>query len=85
MNTLAARARSAIRPPFGRSKAQRVARRAAHLLRKNQLARAATLTGSLGVADATEDTIKAIAPLFPEPGIVSPEDLLDFFGTSAPP
>ncbi len=64
LDTLAARARTAIRPPSGKSKAQQAARRAAQLLRKNQFARAASLSGSLGIAHATEDTIKAIGHLF---------------------
>jgi len=40
---------------------------------------------SLGVAKATEDTIKAIGPLFPEQGGVSPEDLIDYYGPATPP
>ena len=53
--------------------------------RKNQFARAAALAGSLEVADATEDTIRAIPPLLPEPCWVSLDDLLDYFGPAAPP
>jgi len=85
LDILAARAKTATRLPSGRSKSQRVARRAAQLPRKNQFARAAALARSPGVADATEDTIRAISPLFLEPGWVSPEDLLDYFGPAAPP
>jgi hypothetical protein len=85
LDTLAARVKSAIRPPSGKSKAQRATRRAAQLLRKNQFVRVATLSGSLGVADITEDTIKAISPLFPERGIVSPTDLLHYYGQATPP
>ena len=39
----------------------------------------------MGVAYATEDIIRAIPTLFPKPGIVSPHDLLDYFGPAAPP
>ena len=85
MDVLAARAKASIRPPSGRSKSQRAARRAAQLLRKNQFARAAALAGSLGVADATPDTIAGIPPFFPDPGVVDPQDLLDYFGPAAPP
>ena len=85
LDVLATRARANIRPPSGRSKSQRAARRAAQLLRKNQFARAAALAGSLGVADATPDTIAGIPPLFPNPGIVDPQDLLDYYGPAAPP
>ena len=85
LDVLAARAKANTRIPSGRSKSQRVARRAAQLLRKNQFARAAALAGSLGVADATPDTIAAIPPLFPDPGVVDPQDLLDYFGPEAPP
>jgi len=84
LDTLAARAKTAIRPPFGRSKAHRAARRAAQLLRKNHFASEAALSGSLRVADAAEDTIKAIGLLFPEPSTVSPQDLLDYFGPATP-
>jgi hypothetical protein len=85
LDILAARAKAASRPPSGRSKSQRAARRAAQLLKKNQFARAAALAGSLGVADATEDTLKAIPHLFPEPGGVSQADLMDLYGPAAPP
>jgi hypothetical protein len=37
------------------------------------------------VADATQDTINAIGPLFPDPGTVDPQDLLDLYGPAAPP
>jgi hypothetical protein len=37
------------------------------------------------VADATEDTIRAIPPLFPEPDWVFPNDLLDYFGPAVFP
>ena len=47
--------------------------------------RAATLAWSLGVADATEDIIKGIGPLFPDPGGVDPQDLMDYYGPDAPP
>ena len=65
LDILATRAKAAIRLPSGRSKSQRASRRAAQVLRKNQFAKTATLAGSLGVADATEDTIRATPPLFP--------------------
>ena len=85
LDILAARAKAHIRPPSGRSKTQREARRAAQLLRKNQIARSAALSGSLGIAEATTDTINAIGPLFPDPGPVDPQDLRDFYGPVAPP
>jgi hypothetical protein len=40
LEELAVRVQAFRRPPFGRSKTQRVARKAAYLLRKNQFARA---------------------------------------------
>jgi len=83
LDVLAAKAKCAIRPPSGRSKTQRAARRAAHLLRKNMFARAAILSGSLGVADATEEIIRATPPL--SRSTVSAQDLLDYFGPSTPP
>jgi hypothetical protein len=85
LDTLSHRARSAVRPASGRSKAQRAARRAAQLIRKNQFSRAAALAGSLGVAEATAETLKAIGPLFPEPRRVSEADILDLYGPAAPP
>jgi hypothetical protein len=85
LEEMAARAKSLTRPPSRRSKVQRAARRAAKLLRKNQFARAASLSSRLGVANATEDIINGIAPLFPKPCVVSQQDLLDYFGPPAPP
>ena len=82
---LAAREKANNRPPTGRSKTQRVSRRVAHLLSKTQCARATTLAGSLGVVEATHDTVNAIGPLFLDPGRVDPQDLLDYYGPHAPP
>jgi hypothetical protein len=67
LDELVSRAKARIRPPSGRSKSHRAARRAAQLIKKNQFARAAQLAGSLGVAEANEDTIRGIPPMFPEP------------------
>ena len=39
----------------------------------------------MGVADATEDTIHGLGPLFPDPGVVDPHDLMDYYGPAAPP
>jgi hypothetical protein len=72
LDVFADKAKANIRPPSGRSKMQRATRRAAQLLRKNQFSRAASLAGSLGVVDATEDTICGLGPLFPDPGVVGP-------------
>jgi len=55
------------------------------LLKKNQFAKASAMAGSLGDADATHDTIDAISPLFPNPGVVDPHDLIDMYGPIAPP
>jgi hypothetical protein len=85
LDVLADKAKANIRPPSGRSKTHRAARRAAQLLRKNQFSRADALAGSLGVADATEDTIHGLGPLFPDPGAVDPTDLMDYYGPAAPP
>ena len=43
------------------------------------------MEGSLGVAEATHDTIDAIGPLFPDLGVVDPQDLIDLYGLAAPP
>ena len=72
-------------PPGKRSKAARVARRAARLLRKSQFARAASLARRLGVADATPDTLAALRTLFPDSFGVSEIDLHDHYGSVAPP
>jgi hypothetical protein len=50
-----------------KSKSHRAAKRAARLLHKNQFANATQLAGSLGIAEAHEDTIKGIEPMFLEP------------------
>ena len=55
------------------------------MIKKNHFARVAQLAGSLGVAEANEDTIRGIPPLFPEPREIFPEDLLEYFGPVAPP
>jgi hypothetical protein len=85
LDVLASKAKVNIRPPSGRIKTQRAARRAAELTRKNQFARAVALAWSLRVADATEDTINGIGPLFPDPRRVDPPDLMDYYGPAAPP
>jgi len=55
------------------------------LLHKNQFARAAQLAGSLGVAEASEDTIKYTAPLFPAPRVVAPADMMAYYGPPVNP
>ena len=55
------------------------------MTRKNKFARVAQLAGSLGVAEANEDTIRGIPPMFPEPREISPNDLLEYFGPDSPP
>jgi hypothetical protein len=62
-----------------RSKAARAARRAAHLARKNQFTWAASLVGSMGVADATTNTLAAFRTLFPEPEGTSDANLHDLY------
>ena len=39
----------------------------------------------MGIADATPDTMHALPSLFPEPLVVSEEDLRDYYGPAAPP
>ena len=85
LDVLVAKAKANIRSPSDRSKTQRATRRAAQLLRKKQFSRAAALAGSLGVADATEDTINGLGPVFPDPSVVDPQDLMDYYGLVAPP
>jgi hypothetical protein len=83
--TARAKAQAQLRPQGNRRKSARAARRAARLIRKNQFSRAANLAGSLGIADATLDTLHSLPSLFPEPTTISEEDLKDFYGPTAAP
>jgi hypothetical protein len=55
------------------------------LIHKQQFARAANLVGSLGIADTTEDSLKAPRIIFPQPDGISEEVLFDYYGIAAPP
>jgi len=80
-----ARAQARLRPTVARNKLVRAARRASRLIYKNQFSWAANLAGSLGIGDATPDTLHALPSLFPEPLVISEEDLHDYYGHVAPP
>ena len=84
---LAARAttHARLRSSASRNKTARAARRATRLIHKNQFSRAANLAGGLGIADATPNTLLALPSLFPEPLVISEEDLRDYYGPAAPP
>ena len=71
-------------PSAQRSKTARAARRAARLIHNQQFAKVANLAGSLGIADAIEDTLKSLCHLFPRPAGVSPDDLLEDYGPATP-
>ena len=60
------------------------ARRGIALIRNGQFSRAAQLAGSHGQAPASPDTVAAIRHLHPEPGVVAPEDLLEYYGPPVP-
>jgi len=83
--TARAKAQAQLRSQENRIKFARATRRAARLIRKNQFSRAANLAGSLGIADATPDTLRALLSLFPKPTTISEEDLKDFYGLAAAP
>ena len=78
--TAKAKAQARHRPIATRSKSARAARRGARLIHKQQFSRVANLADSLGIADATPDTLHALPSLFPEPSVISEEDLGDYYG-----
>jgi len=43
----------------------------------------ANLVGSMGIPNATKDTLKSLRHFFPRPNEVSPDDLLDYYGLAA--
>jgi hypothetical protein len=59
--------------------------RAAVLLRHNQLARAARLAESKGIADAIPDTLKALPSLFNDLGVMDDATLRRLYGPDVPP
>ena len=63
--TTGAKAQARLRPTITRSKSARAARRVACLIHENQTSWAASLAGSMGIADATLDTLNALPNLFP--------------------
>jgi len=72
-------------PRKNRIKMAKAARRAASLLRHNQLARAAGLADSKGIADATQDTLDAIPDLFKAHGAVDKATLRRLYGPQVLP
>jgi len=72
-------------PPGNRNKKAKAARRAATLLRHNQIARATGLAGSKGIEDATHDTLDAIPDLFKEPRHVDEDTLLRLYDPRVTP
>jgi len=87
LHTLASRATTARmeRPHRTRNKKARVAKRATALLRHNQYTRAARLSHSKGVADASHDTSDAILALFKESCVVDEESLRPLYGPRVTP
>ena len=81
LDELACKAKILNKPPYGRSKTQREARRPARLLHKSQIAR----TSQLAIWEANEDTIRAIPPLFLAQGELLEAYLLTYHGPLVAP
>jgi hypothetical protein len=80
-----AKSKASLRPSASRSKTTRAARRATRLIHENQFSRAANIVGSLGIVDATPDTLHALPMLFPKLLAISEEDLRDYYGLAVAP
>jgi hypothetical protein len=79
------KAQASFRPIFMRIKAQRLARRAARLMYKQTIAKAAQLARSLELANPNLDTLHSRYHLFPEPRDVQTADLQELYGPLASP
>ncbi len=73
------------RPTTYQNKRAHASRRVSCLNHKNQFARADSLASSLGVANATPDTLKSLLHLFPGLKGVTYGDLLELYDPAPPP
>jgi hypothetical protein len=67
------------------SRTARATRRVNRLIHKQKLVHAASLAGSLGIADITPDTLEPLRHIFPKSANYPEAGLLNYYGPYAPP